>query len=183
MFNCQAKVQVQSQVQSQVQKSSPKVKSKSQIQKSSPKVKSKVRSLKSWVQDLDFAYSIITTPHHHPPPTTLNFSDTSRGPTTKCYTFLETSHDPWLRSQLRCKNFANFFATLFCKPTKLTLPEQVPCVLCQPLSRISQLRFWLDNVDSRLVYIFLWKHSSKIIMWKIHNEKSSQLERHQILRF
>ena len=45
---CQAKVQVQS-----------------QVQKSSPKVKSKVRSLKSWVQDLDFAYCIITTP----PPT------------------------------------------------------------------------------------------------------------------
>ena len=60
------------------------------------------------------------------PKSTLNFSDTSRGPTTKCYTFLETSHDPWLRSQLRCKNFANFFATLFCKPTKLTLPEVLP---------------------------------------------------------
>ena len=28
---------------------------------------------------------------------------TSRRPTTKCYTFLETSHDPRLGSQLRCK--------------------------------------------------------------------------------
>ena len=81
--------------QSPSPKSSSKVKSK---------VKSKVRSLKSWVQDLDFAYSIITTP---PPPTTttLNFSDTSRGPTTKCYTFLETSHEVlknWCVEELMC---------------------------------------------------------------------------------
>ena len=48
---------------------------------------------------------------------------TSRGPTSKCYTFMETSHDPWLKSQLRCKNFANFFATQFCKPPLWKLPE------------------------------------------------------------
>ena len=50
--------------------------------------------------------------------TTENFSGTSRGPMTKCYTFLETSLDLRLESQLRCKNFANFFATLFCNPIK-----------------------------------------------------------------
>ena len=61
----------------------------------------------------------------HVPPT-LNFSDTSRGPTIKCYTFLETSHDPQLGSQLRCKNFANFYANLFCKPTFAKLPEVLP---------------------------------------------------------
>ena len=44
---------------------------------------------------------------------------------------METSHDPRLASQLRCNNFENVF--------------------CQPLSRRSQLWFWLDNVDSRLV--------------------------------
>ena len=60
-----------------------KVKSKSQVQSQD------LRGLRTW--DLDFAYCIITTP---PPPTTLNFSVSSRGPTTKCYTFLETSHNP-----------------------------------------------------------------------------------------
>ena len=39
-------------------------------------------------------------PTGHPPPH-INFSDTSRGPTTKCHTFLETSHDPWLISELK----------------------------------------------------------------------------------
>ena len=39
--------------------------------------------------------------HHHHHPTHINFSDTSRGPTTKCHTFLETSHDPWLISELK----------------------------------------------------------------------------------
>ena len=37
-------------------------------------------------------------------PHTMN---TSRGPTPKCYNFLETSHDPQLGSKLRCKNLAN----------------------------------------------------------------------------
>ena len=54
--------------------------------------------------------SIIQPTTHHP---TKNFSDTSRGPTPKYYTFLETSHDPLLESQLRCKNFANFFCNPF----------------------------------------------------------------------
>ena len=43
------------------------------------------------VKDLDFPYSIVISPPHHP---TVNFSGIFRGPTTKCYTFLETSHDP-----------------------------------------------------------------------------------------
>ena len=59
----------------------------------------------------------------HPP--TLNFLGTSRCLITKCYTFLETSHVPQLGSPLRCKNFANFFATLFCKPL-LSLLENLP---------------------------------------------------------
>ena len=41
---------------------------------------------------------------------------TSRGPTPKCYTFLETSHDPQLESQLRCQNFANFLQPIFANP-------------------------------------------------------------------
>ena len=84
--------------------------------KSSQKVKSKVRTWK----DLGLGtWTLLTvlSLHHPPTTTTVNFSDTSRGPIIKCYTFLETSHDPQLGSQLRCKNFANFFATLFCKPT------------------------------------------------------------------
>ena len=70
----------------------------------------------------------MVNPKPPPPPPTLNFSGTSRGPTTKCYTFLETSYDPRLRSQLRCKNFANFFATLFRK-LKLSV-FRVPTTKC-----------------------------------------------------
>ena len=47
-------------------------------------------------------------PPTHPPKLLSTF-------TTKCYTFLDTSHGPRLKSQLSGKNFANFFATLFCK--------------------------------------------------------------------
>ena len=73
--------------------------SQSPSPKSSPK--SEVLSLESRTWTLLTLLSLL---HHHPP--TLNFSDTSWGPTTKCYTFLETSHYPQLRSQLRCKNCA-----------------------------------------------------------------------------
>ena len=84
------------------------------------------------IQDpLDFAYCIVTTP----PPPTINFSSTSRGLTPKCYIFLETSHDPWLRSQL------NFFSVLFWKPTKFTLPE-----VLAPLRKILIIKnFDLEN--------------------------------------
>ena len=81
---CQAKVQVQ------VQSLKSKAKSK---------VKSKVLSLGTWT----LAYTKIIQPTHHPPP--LNFSSTSRGPIVKCYTFLETSHDPLLELQV----ISNFF--------------------------------------------------------------------------
>ena len=46
----------------------------------------------------------------HPP---NNFYSTSRGPTIKCHTFLETSHDPLLELQLIGKNLANF-CKVFC---------------------------------------------------------------------
>ena len=62
LWNCQAKVQVQS----QVQKSSP---------KSSPKVKSKVLSLKSFVKGLGLCllyYHYTTTTHHHHHPKLFN---------------------------------------------------------------------------------------------------------------
>ena len=94
--------------------------------KSQDEVQSQVQTpkLQNSKAPLDFCllYSQIFTPPHptpphptHPTHPTLNFSNTSRGPTPKCYTFLETSHDPRLGSKLRCKNFANFFATLFHK--------------------------------------------------------------------
>ena len=51
---------------------------------------------------------------------------TSRGPTPKCYTFLETSHNPQLESQLRCQNFATFLATHLLKIRILKLPEVLP---------------------------------------------------------
>ena len=35
------------------------------------------------------------------------------GPTTKCYTFLESSHDPWLRSNLICKILQIFLQPYF----------------------------------------------------------------------
>ena len=44
----------------------------------------------------------------HPPHPTQNFWSTSRVPTTKCYTFLETSHGLRPKSQLRWKIFATF---------------------------------------------------------------------------
>ena len=95
------------------EKSSAIVKRKSRRSpKSSPN--SKDQKIKS---SFGLSYTLLSSLHHHP---TLNFSNTSRGPTPKGYTFLETSHEPWLRSKLRCKNFAHFFATLFCKQTELT---------------------------------------------------------------
>ena len=48
-----------------------------------------------------------------PPHPTRNFSGTSRGHTTKCYTFLETSHDPLQELQLSCKSCANFLQPYF----------------------------------------------------------------------
>ena len=71
-------------------------------------------------------YNRLCQPYNRLCHTTRNFSSTSRGPTTKCYTFLETSYHPELGSQLRCKYFANFFAILFCKPIEEVLP---PCVI------------------------------------------------------
>ena len=43
---------------------------------------------------------------------------TSRDPTPKCYTFLETSHDPQIESQLRCKRNLHIFCNqLFLEPS------------------------------------------------------------------
>ena len=92
VVNCQAKVQVQS------------LKSKS-------KVKSKVLSQK----DLDFAYSKIKQPTTHPPPPPENFSNTSRGPTVKCYTFLDTSYDPLLELQVISKFLQTILQLIFAK--------------------------------------------------------------------
>ena len=47
---------------------------------------------------------------HHP---TINLLYTTKGPTPKCYTFLETSHNPPLGSKLRCKKFAHFLQSNF----------------------------------------------------------------------
>ena len=103
---CQAKVQVQ--VQS-----------------------SKIKKSRTWT-----FLTLLSTLHHtsscamcHPTilppvPPTINFSGTSRGPTTECYTFLETSHDPWLRYQLRCKKFAIFLQPYFAK-IKVRVQSQV----------------------------------------------------------
>ena len=94
---------------------------------------------------LDWRDTIIELPTPPTPPThpTRYFKGTSRCPTTKCYTFLETSHDPQLGSLIWCKFFANFFATLFCKPTKLTFLEVLPS---------SVIPFWkplmTPNLDS-----------------------------------
>ena len=77
---------------------------------SQEKVKRKPRKKKE-----DLTLLTLLSLLHTTTTTTINFSGTSRGPTIKCYTFLETSHDPRLGSQLRCKYFANFFATPFCK--------------------------------------------------------------------
>ena len=64
--------------------------------KSQEKVKKKKE--KTW---LCLLYCHYSTPPPTTTTTTLNFSSTSSGLTTKCYTFLETSHDPWLRSNLK----------------------------------------------------------------------------------
>ena len=121
--------------------------------KSKFKVKSKVQSSKV-KKSRTWTFLTLWSSLHTTTTTTINFSSTSRGPTTKCYNFLETSHDPRLRSQLRCKKFANFFATLFCKPIKLTLSEVLPA---------SVIPFWkplmtpdLDpNSDAKILQIFL----------------------------
>ena len=94
----------------QLSSESPKVRKSSQVQRKSQK------EPRTWtlltVLSSPPPYNLMHPPYnlmHHP---TLNFHNTSRGPTPKCYTFLETSHDPQLGSKLRCKNFAHFFATL-----------------------------------------------------------------------
>ena len=77
----------------------------------------------SFAKKLQFFCNPILQPHH---------MKASRTPTPKCYTFLETFLDPQFRSHLRYKNFANFFATLFCKP-----------ILCHLLaSRSSTTKFY-----------------------------------------
>ena len=60
-----------------------------------------------------------------------NLIITSRGPNPKCYTFLETSHDPELVYKLIYNNLANFCATLICKlssesPDKVQSQVQTP---------------------------------------------------------
>ena len=47
--------------------------------------------------------------------------ETSRGPTLKCYTFSETSHDPKLKSQLRCK-----IMQFFLQPHYTNTPNVIP---------------------------------------------------------
>ena len=42
---------------------------------------------------------------------------TSLDPTPKCYTFLKTSNNPQLESQLRSKILQIFLLPIFCKPT------------------------------------------------------------------
>ena len=47
-------------------------------------------------------------------------------PTIKCYTFLETSHEPLQGLQLICKFFAIFFVIQFCNQAIWNLPEVLP---------------------------------------------------------
>ena len=68
------------------------------VQKSESLVKSKEKVKKSQGLGLCLLYCHLSTPPTHP---TINFSATSRGLTTKCYTILETSNDPWLKSKVR----------------------------------------------------------------------------------
>ena len=113
------------------------------------KVKSKLQRSKDQKLLWTFAYCIVISPPHlitacattHP---TLNFSNTSRGPTPKCWTFLETTHDPWLGSKLRFKIFAIFFATLSCKffchtflQTKLLFTSRRPAPKCYTFLKTS----------------------------------------------
>ena len=121
-----------------------------QSQVQTPKIKRSKAPL-----DFCLLYCHLFTPPH-PTPSTINFSVTSRGPTTKCYTFLETSQDPRLGSKLRCKNFAHFFATLFCNQTLCSLLRDLPP---------SVIPFWkplmtpdLDpNSDAKILHIFCKK--------------------------
>ena len=70
------------------------------------------------------------------------------------YLFQKTSNDHHFGSKLRCKIFANFFATHFCKPTKLSLLEVWPS---------SVIPFWKPlmtpnlhlNSDANFLKIFL----------------------------
>ena len=55
--------------------------------------------------------------------------NTFRGPTTKCYTFLETLHDPQLESQLRCKNLQIFLQPYFATPEYVNFQRPYPQVL------------------------------------------------------
>ena len=50
-------------------------------------------------------------------------------PIPKCYSFFETSHDPWLESQLRCRNFASFLQPYFATPLNKSLQKSYPRVL------------------------------------------------------
>ena len=91
-----------------------------------------------------------------------------RSPTTKCYTFLETSHDPQLASQLRCKYFANFFATLFCNPTLWTLLQVLPS---------SVIPFWkplmIPDLDPNSMQKFCKLICNPILQFRILNTSSS----------
>ena len=94
----------------------------------------------------------IPTGHHHPP-THINFSDTSRGPTTKCHTFLETSHDPWLISELKWHSWLHLSAW---DPnprwrTSVFLTWFLKSNLYE-IWNIASSHFWLILTNSRPVY-------------------------------
>ena len=110
-----------------------------QSQVQTPKIKRSNAPL-----DFRILYCHLSTPPTPPHPT-LNFSNTSRGPTPKCYTFLETSHDPRLGWTLRSKNFANFLQPVFIINKSTSLLGDLPLSVIYLFGNLSWPPTWIQT--------------------------------------
>ena len=77
---------------------------------------------------------------------TLNFSSTSRGPTTKCYTFLESSHYPQPRSHYKRKRKKEKERERKRKKEKERKRKKE-----RERKKVKSTELSLDTIDSRLV--------------------------------
>ena len=101
---------------------------------------------------------------------------TFRGPTPECYIFSETSHDPKLKSQIRCKILQIFMQPIFFQP-HLTLPftltinPKPPTPFTPiPFTPTHAIYFGCDFIDTSLV----WLHILRNDWVDLHSKKERE---------
>ena len=96
---------------------------------------------------------VVTTTH--PPPG--NFCWSTRSPTVKCCTFLETSHDPLdTRIASHLQIFANYFATYFLQREKMRF-------IMYKIKKGKVKSPSLDKVDSSLVCLIYRNRNENLL--------------------